>query len=283
MPVLLGVWVGTAYVAGMSFAPRPTRAAAAVLRDPSLGSRRTALAARAYSRSSAGGKRVEQQSRQCAGPGARHRRAGSADPAAGQPLPMWSDHCSRITVAAQVEPAEPVRPGVRRGLEASPWCGRRAPALNCRQSAGSATGTTTSLRRRNHGVHGGSNRRTAADRRPRDRPRPVRRGAGRACSSYRSASSAGDLTRRPWPGPPQADVGVRRVRSAVEVEVGGHHEADEAGRPCRPPPPGRPARSSQPCGTGCYGRRCNPRAAGGNVAGPLNVPVTRVSATTWSG
>ncbi|MBC2931954.1 DUF1360 domain-containing protein [Nocardioides sp. zg-1228] len=30
-PFCLGVWVGTAYVAGMAFAPRPTRAAAAVL------------------------------------------------------------------------------------------------------------------------------------------------------------------------------------------------------------------------------------------------------------
>ena len=30
-PFCLGVWVGTAYVAGMTFAPRPTRAAAAVL------------------------------------------------------------------------------------------------------------------------------------------------------------------------------------------------------------------------------------------------------------
>jgi hypothetical protein len=30
-PFCLGVWVGTAYVAGMAFAPRPTRAMAAVL------------------------------------------------------------------------------------------------------------------------------------------------------------------------------------------------------------------------------------------------------------
>jgi hypothetical protein len=30
-PFCLGVWVGTAYVAGMTFAPRPTHAAAAVL------------------------------------------------------------------------------------------------------------------------------------------------------------------------------------------------------------------------------------------------------------
>ena len=30
-PFCLGVWVGTAYVAGMALAPRPTRAAAAVL------------------------------------------------------------------------------------------------------------------------------------------------------------------------------------------------------------------------------------------------------------
>ncbi len=39
----------------------------------------------------------------------RHRRAGAC-PARREPLPMWSDHCSRITVAAQGEPAEPVRP-----------------------------------------------------------------------------------------------------------------------------------------------------------------------------